>query len=60
MEQAGDKWDDLAGALKARGVVENKHSTDVESPPPPLRVCMSNHPERESCRHVRFRFEWLF
>ena len=26
-----------------RGVVQNKHSTDVESPPPPPRVCMSIH-----------------
>ena len=27
------------------GVIENKHSTIVESSPPPLRVCMSIHPE---------------
>jgi hypothetical protein len=26
-------------------VIENKHSTDVESPPPFPRVCMSIHPE---------------
>ena len=31
-----------------RGVIENKHSTDVEYPPPPC-VCMSVHPEGKSC-----------
>ena len=30
---------------KARGVIESKHSTDVEPPPPPLRIRMSIHPE---------------
>jgi len=38
----------LAAAAKAGGVIENKHSTDVKSPPPPLRVCMSIHPQYES------------
>jgi hypothetical protein len=28
--------------IQAEGVIENKHSTDVESPPPP-RVCMRSH-----------------
>jgi len=33
---------------KARGSwTENKHSTDVESPPPPPRVCMSIQYEGE-------------
>jgi len=42
------------------GIIENKHSTDVESPPPPPpRVCMSVHPEGKTCRHVRSRFECL-
>jgi len=32
--------------LLLRGVIENKHSADVESPPPYTpRVCTSNHPE---------------
>jgi len=26
---------------RGRGVIENKHWTDVESPPPPPHVCMS-------------------
>ena len=32
---------------RGRGAIENKHSTDVASlsPLPPLRVCMSIHPE---------------
>jgi len=38
------------GGVPGRGVIENKHSTDVESPsPPPPCVCMSIHPEGESC-----------
>jgi len=32
-------------AWLGRGVIENQHSTDVESPPPPPRICMSIHPE---------------
>ena len=32
-----------------RGAVEKKHSTDVDSPPPPPRVCMSIHPESRAC-----------
>ena len=33
-----------------RGITENNHSTDVESPPPPPpRVCMRIHPEGKSC-----------
>jgi len=31
------------------GGVENEHSTDVESPLPPPRVCMSIHFEERSC-----------
>jgi len=27
-----------------RGFIENKHSTDIDFPPPPPRVCMSIHP----------------
>jgi len=30
-----------AGVGMGRGVIENKLSTEVESPPPSLRVCMS-------------------
>jgi hypothetical protein len=30
---------------RGRGIIENKHSTDFESPPPP-RVCMSIYPGR--------------
>ena len=41
-------------------LVENTHSTDVESLPPPPRVCMSIHPEGLLCGHVRYRFECLF
>jgi hypothetical protein len=28
-------------AQRGRGVIENKHSADVDSPPPPPRICMS-------------------
>jgi len=44
-----------------RGVIENKHSTDAESPPRRPRVYkyMSMHPKRKSCGHVRYRFECL-
>ena len=36
------------------GVIENKHSTHVESPPPPYtpRVCMSIHPKGKSCSNL--------
>ena len=34
-----------------RGVIENKHSTDVESPPPPQGVYTSVHPDGESRVH---------
>ena len=34
---------------QGRGAVQNKHSTNVESPPPPPRLCMSIHPEGKSC-----------
>jgi hypothetical protein len=30
---------------QARGVIEIKHSTDVDSPPHTPRVCMSIHPQ---------------
>jgi hypothetical protein len=45
---------------------KNNCSIDAEFPPPsppppsPLRICMSIHPERESCGHVRSRLECLF
>jgi len=32
----------------ARGVIENRHPTDVETPAPHPRVCMSIHPEGKS------------
>jgi len=31
------------------GVIENKHSTDVESSPPLPHVCMSIHPDVKTC-----------
>ena len=34
--------------LLRRGGIENKHSTDVESPPPPSHVGVSIHPEGKS------------
>ena len=42
----GDGGREALGAVRAhgRGGVENKHSADVESPPPLLHVCMSIHP----------------
>ena len=45
-----------------RGVIANKntHSTEVASPPPPPRVCMSIHPEGESNVMLRFRLECSF
>ena len=46
-------------AALARGVIENKQSTDAECPSSP-RVHMSNHPEWKPCGHVRSRFECLF
>jgi hypothetical protein len=39
--------------------IENKRSTDVESPPTP-RVCMDIFLEGKPCRLVRYRFECLF
>jgi len=35
-----------------RGLIENKHSSDVESPPPPPYVCMSIHTQCKSCSDV--------
>jgi len=35
-----------------RGVIENKHSTDVESSTPPLRARMSIHPEGKACSDI--------
>jgi phosphoribosylformylglycinamidine (FGAM) synthase-like enzyme len=35
-----------------RGVIENKHSTYVGSPPPPLRVCNSTHRYGESSSYI--------
>jgi len=35
-----------------RGVIESKHSNDVESPPPLPRVCMSMHPDGNSCSNL--------
>ena len=40
---------DLAGWLLT---VENLHSTDVESPPPPIRVCMNIQPTGKSCSYL--------
>jgi hypothetical protein len=31
--------------IQARRVIRSEHSTDVESPPPPPRVCMTFQPE---------------
>jgi hypothetical protein len=49
-------------ASRGRRVTNDKHSTDVESPPPPPRVCLCYHyhPECQSCRLVRSRVECLF
>jgi hypothetical protein len=44
----------------AGGEIQNKHSTDVEHPPPHPRVCMNICPEGKSCGHVRSGFECLF
>jgi len=41
-EAAVERWKDHA--RKAGGVIETTHSTDVESPPLPPRVCMSTRP----------------
>jgi len=35
-----------------QGVLENKHLTDVGSPPPVLRVCMIIQPEGNSCSDI--------
>ena len=37
--------------------IENKRSTDVQPPSSFLRVCMSVHPEGQSCGHVQSRME---
>ena len=42
-----------------RGVIENKHSTDIESPPPPPCVCISIHPTLK-VSHVPISVECLF
>ena len=36
-------------AQLGRGLIEIKHTTDTASPPPSPRVCMSIHPECQSC-----------
>ena len=36
-------------APAGRGVIENRHSADVEYPPPSPHVCMSVHPEGKKC-----------
>ena len=47
-------------AQRGRGGIENKHSTDIESPsPPPLRFSMSVHPEGKSVSHVPSSVECL-
>jgi hypothetical protein len=46
---AGRRHLHAARAEPGRGVHENKRSTDVEFTPPPPRLCMSIHPEGESC-----------
>jgi len=37
------------GRRRGRGVIEKKHSNDVEYRPPPPRVCTSIHAEGKSC-----------
>jgi hypothetical protein len=49
---------DLMG--QARGGIENKHSTHVESPPHPPCVCESVHPDGTRKVLLRCRFECLF
>jgi len=43
VELKDGEW--LCFAYLGREVIENKHSTDVESMKPRPRVCMSIHPE---------------
>ena len=43
VEQALQKFS-AATFTSGRGVIENKHSTDVKSPPPPPHLCMIIHP----------------
>jgi hypothetical protein len=38
-----------------QGLFENNYRTEVESPPPPPRVCVSLHPEETPCGLVRSR-----
>jgi len=47
----------LEADIKARGVTEHRHSTDVESAPPP-RVCMriNTHRRTESARLIQQSF----
>jgi hypothetical protein len=35
----------LTNTGQGRGVIQNKHSTDIASPPPPPLVFMGVHPE---------------
>ena len=46
------KYQEFAKWKPGRGVVENKHSTDVESSPPPPRARMSIHPEGKACSDI--------
>jgi hypothetical protein len=43
-----------AAGYPGTGVIEHKHSTDVESAPPPPRVYVSIHTGGKSCGHVQF------
>jgi hypothetical protein len=45
-------WTRRWSSRPGRGVIENKHSTDVESRPPPSRSCMSIHTQSRSCSDV--------
>jgi hypothetical protein len=54
--QAPSDWTEYTGGVASiadpgKGCIKDKHSTDVESPPPPApsRVCMSIHPEGQTC-----------
>jgi hypothetical protein len=46
------RFSDTAGSGResGRGVNENKHATDVEYHPPPMRVCISIHPRPKVSR----------
>jgi len=49
---AGDPGFSWSAMGPGREVIQNKHSTDVESLPPPPRVCMSTHADGKSCSNL--------